>query len=89
MYTTSQQTRESNTVKHRKPAHAFVWIRAPVAIITQTYDVNVSFACLHNITKEGKNLTCMFQSSFFILIYLFIWTHNNTDYYFIINQYNK
>jgi hypothetical protein len=36
MHTISQQARESNAVKHRQLAHAFVWIRAFVAIIAQT-----------------------------------------------------
>jgi len=59
MYTTSQQARESNAVEHRKPAHAFVWIRLITLLSSQTYNVNVSFACcqFNNITKEGKNLT--------------------------------
>jgi hypothetical protein len=81
MYTTSQQTRESNTVKHRKPTHASLLSGLePCCYYNPDLRREISFACLHNITKEGKNLTCMFQSSFFILIYLFIWTHNNTDF---------
>ncbi len=79
MYTTNQQARESNRVEHRKPAHAFVWIRALLLLfprlITRLYPLLAVNSI--NIIKEGKNLMCCsllldidfdFNSSFLLKI---------------------
>jgi hypothetical protein len=72
MYTTSQQTRESNTVKHREPTHASLLSGLePCCYYNPDLRREISFACIIS-QKKAKTLLACFNLLFYIDLFIYM-----------------